>query len=738
MLLQTFGFLHPVMALAAIGFASIPILIHLINRRRHRKVLWAAMLFLLAATRHSRRRLFLEQWLLLAIRVAALAILLLATARPFLGGGISGEAGLMKPSRVHRILVVDDTLSMMARETNGERTFDSATQSAQRLVESFGPDDPVSVVTVSAGREPVYIAHAVDHHSVQSRLAMLSPTYAAADWLAALKAVEQLMRQSTLLPTNQSIHVISDFAETDWGGDDGSAGDLVRLVRRLAEKNTVTLLCAREGPLPNLSVSHMAMESALVGAGVPTRFFVEVTNHGPNVARGASLRVSEGPRIIFQTPLPAMEPGVSVVESGSVMIPAPGVRVLQAVVSTATDHLPEDDQFHLSFQARDGIDVLIVDGRPGGTLMEGRAGYLATALAPKMRSTDPVLFNPKVVSDFELTSEAIEEFDLVAMCDVRRLRDDVWTRLANFVRAGGALFITVGDQVAADHYNRQGLVVHELLPGRLAESIVPKEGMENITRFRLAEPPPPMLSDFAKTPESGLFAARVARYVPVEVGNPQVQVLLRYGTGDPALLMRQVGAGRVALLTTTADMAWTNLPSKGDFVSLMLALGTNLVRDRGAHRNLRIGEPAVEPLQAHQVRSTIKVVASSGSVTGGALRQTEAGGLEYRTEPISTPGTVRLQIGTESVDFAITPPATESPLRPLTSERLTAVLGDRVRISTFKDGDVTSTSGLIALSTGIELARPALLTGLILLFVEMILALFLGAGRRGSEGRERT
>src|SRR2546428_163586 len=67
---------------AGAALVSIPIVIHLLNRRRYKVVQWAAMEYLLAAMRKNRRRVRFEQWLLLATRCALLALLGVALARP--------------------------------------------------------------------------------------------------------------------------------------------------------------------------------------------------------------------------------------------------------------------------------------------------------------------------------------------------------------------------------------------------------------------------------------------------------------------------------------------------------------------------------------------------------------------------------------------------------------------------------------------------------------------------------
>ena len=107
------GFVHPALAFGA-GLAAVPLVIHLLNRQRHRPLRWAAMRFVLAAYRRTRRRVQLENLLLLLLRMAAVALLAFAVARPF----ASGESPLASLTEERRdvVLVLDASASTGYRE----------------------------------------------------------------------------------------------------------------------------------------------------------------------------------------------------------------------------------------------------------------------------------------------------------------------------------------------------------------------------------------------------------------------------------------------------------------------------------------------------------------------------------------------------------------------------------------------------------------------------------------------
>ena len=118
------SFVHPAI-LGGLALASLPIIIHLLNRRRFKSMEWAAMDFLLKAAVRNRRRVRLENLLLLALRTLLVLCLILAVARPFSKredtlASLFGSAG-----STERVILLDDSHSMRAGQGN-KSAFQSA------------------------------------------------------------------------------------------------------------------------------------------------------------------------------------------------------------------------------------------------------------------------------------------------------------------------------------------------------------------------------------------------------------------------------------------------------------------------------------------------------------------------------------------------------------------------------------------------------------------------------------
>src|SRR5579872_3035211 len=113
-------FLHPWYMVAGGALVSAPILIHLINRMRYRRVRWAAMEFLLKSQKRNRRRLIIEQLLLLLMRCALVLMAVMLVSR-YLGFSFA----FLEPQNTLHVVVVDDTLSMADRWRQDGRERDT-------------------------------------------------------------------------------------------------------------------------------------------------------------------------------------------------------------------------------------------------------------------------------------------------------------------------------------------------------------------------------------------------------------------------------------------------------------------------------------------------------------------------------------------------------------------------------------------------------------------------------------
>ncbi len=192
--------------------AAVPLLIHLLYRRKHRDVRWAAMQFLLAATQKQSRTFRLDQWLLLLLRMLIPIAAAIALAGPMLSAPITRDG---KTPRVQRLLLVDASLSVAAG-ANGSSRLELLRAQAETLLDQGRPGDLWQLVRIAGSAPYGLIAEpARQADPVRDELRALATTEETGDLLAALRTTASLLSMNAAADLRE-VHVFTDAQRTAW------------------------------------------------------------------------------------------------------------------------------------------------------------------------------------------------------------------------------------------------------------------------------------------------------------------------------------------------------------------------------------------------------------------------------------------------------------------------------------------------------------------------------------------
>ena len=244
--------------LYALGAAAVPVVIHLLNRRRFKEVTWAAMRFLMAAVRKNRRRIRVEQWLLLLIRTLVVILVVTAMAKPFLetfGAVIAGR-------RTHRVLVIDNSLSMGYTSAESSR-FDQAKSLAGQLVKDSRRGDSVSVILM--GNPPKVLIREPSSNFVEVRKEIdeLSVGYGSIDLAATFAAVERVLESSTI--DQKEVVFLTDLQAASWRSKAEATDAIKRSLAKLEDRRVrwVVIDVGKSGG-ENRAVTDLKLAAPLV------------------------------------------------------------------------------------------------------------------------------------------------------------------------------------------------------------------------------------------------------------------------------------------------------------------------------------------------------------------------------------------------------------------------------------------------------------------------------------------
>ena len=254
-------FLSPFLIWGAL-LGAIPLIIHLLNRRRFRRVEWAPMHYLRLTIQRNRKRIQLEQLLLLLLRIALPVLLFFFLARPIVNPtGL--EQWLGTGGRSSQVVLIDDSMSM--GYTAGEASaFQRALQAAAGLLASIRPQDHCTVVTTSAPRAPVI--HDVEgsrRDEISAAVASVPLTATHAAWPAVLEGVDEVLRSCTY-PTRQ-LTILTDLRKSGW--DAGTQA----ISRQWSEQRVrVRIVDVGSDEAANVSLQGLVATDRTILAGAPS------------------------------------------------------------------------------------------------------------------------------------------------------------------------------------------------------------------------------------------------------------------------------------------------------------------------------------------------------------------------------------------------------------------------------------------------------------------------------------
>lgn len=589
--------------------AAAPLLIHLINLLRHRTINWPAMEFLLASQRKYRTRVLLKQLLLMAMRVAAIAGIVLALAQP---RWRSALASFLGGEQITHIVLLDDSYSM-SEETGDESCFDRSREVARQLVDEFAAAG--SGQSLAVGRfsrlaqaqgdgfdlvpQPLTPEHADD---AEKLIEASMPSQAAAGPREAIAAAAEFVTSGAGATV---LWVLSDFRDRDWR----AAEETASLLRQVSEAGgDIRFIDCSPRPTAtakeNLAVEAISLVGGVPSAGVVLPMEVTVRNHGSGPSGELQLDLREDgvsrPGLRFES-IPA---GAAASQRVEVRFPESGEHSLQA--SLGLDSLAEDNTRSAVVSIADARQVLLIDGATVPGERGGDAFYVASALAPGAGA--PTGLSIQIDSQRSLTRETLDRFDTIWMLDVASLDPPEVEALEAYVQGGGGVVFFTGPRTLVDSYNsrlfRDGAGLFPVpLAGdvELLADVAAARGGDRVADVVVEDHPAVMVLSGRRNPL--VDAVRVTRTMAVDrTFEPEegrgLRRLLSLRTGAPLILEQPYGDGLVAVALTTAAPVWNNW-ARGNpsWVVVMLELESYLARGRRTARSATVGEPITIALQ---------------------------------------------------------------------------------------------------------------------------------------------
>jgi hypothetical protein len=582
-------FLQPIYLYGLIA-TTVPILIHLLNRRRLKRLRFPAVRFVLLSQRRIARTYRLRHWILLALRTFAVLLLVLLLAHPIFQTGV-GLLAAGGPASL--ALVLDNSLSM--KWSDGGEGFKRAKEAARLLISAIKEEDRAAVIpTNPAQRRQPHLRG--EREMLLKELDEVQISDGSADFSLALRKAYDLVKEPA---AQKEIWVITDMALTGWDRFSLSAlgqyDPLIPLkIVKVGEKREAL----------NATIKAISVRGRGVAVGLPIHLEASVANFTDKEIKELLVQLHLDGQNREQK-LVSLPPKGEQSVSFQLKLTRPGSH--HGAVILKKDGLAGNPTAYFALDLRDQLKVLLVDGDPQTSLIQSETFFLTRALNPG-EERDPSLFLPTVVVPEGLNSVPLESYQVLIFCNVPGVPDALVPRLQHYVRQGGGLLLFLGDRVQTENYNLKLFEsASPILPARIREKrIISEAGGEKIGRLETAHAALQGVTD--ELLKTSLQSIRVRSYFRADISGGSS--LLTLANGDPLLVEKKLGPGRVLLFTTAADHDWSDLPLKTAYLPLMQSLVTYLSADKKGtvDPGITVGAPKKFFLPPSHVGKSLKVI----------------------------------------------------------------------------------------------------------------------------------
>jgi hypothetical protein len=672
---------NPALLLGLAGIA-IPIVIHLLNRRRAPVVDWGAMQFL-ELGRRARRKFQLTELLLMMGRMLLLALVALAVAKPFWtedqASAADGSAGGRATSgNVRRdvVLILDGSDSMQRRVGNSTPS-DLARSWAREFVGRLPLGSSVAVLVAKDRVARLVDPPSFDLANVGAVIKDAAPSRGSSDFPAAIVEAFGILAK-TQNPAREVV-ILTDGQKLPWRANESNRWSLLRdlhrdLKRRLGVDLELWSLPFGAGTKPvgaDGSVAPLQLVRGLVPPNSSITIRTAVANAGPAaLTRTAELLVDGHAMTGNAQVVGPISAGSQTPLSFKTTISEAGSHLLTVHLLSGDDPLPTNDEASRPIEVTEALSVLLVDGEMGLEPLSNETDFLRSALAPTGDDTPQV--RAKVVPVGQFTSSALMGQRVVVLANIERLDPSQGTAVATFLGAGGGVLFAPGDRTDADSVNSQLFQGGAgWLPAKLSEW----RG-DSSRRDLSAHPAPPSFTGSLMTPfgqgdapalgEADFFFYRVLTPTRRE---PAAVVLARFDSGDPWIVERPYRKGRVAILAAPIDAEGGTLPVNPDFVPWAHELVFHLADPGMTSHLFDPGAPVVVDLEVVPPLdlSTLSVRTPAGTTRRAKIDRT---GSRTRVvlEDATEPGIYRISLPEPPGGYSyasVTSDARESDLAPL-------------------------------------------------------------------------
>ena len=540
------GFLAPLFVAAGILGASIPVILHLLNRERARRLVFSTVRFIQMSHQTNVRRHKLRRLLLLLMRILMLALLGVAFARPFFAAApvITQKVG----GKLNAIIILDTSYSMQY-----EQAFRSAKEEGIEILDGLDSTDAACLI-LSSDNARVIAPLGSDFSHLRTALNTAEATYKPTDYLDALQTADEILQS---IPIGQKqIYLIGDMQKRGWE-------NFIETDKLSPDVQIEFVNVGVEQPR-NIAITGISVPPVILNEQQASHLVARVHNFGDEPIESLPVRLFIDENVIHTVQLD-IEPGD--LADAVFKVDFQDEATHTGWVEFPEDALAVDNRRYFTLQSLQSIRVHAIrnESRTPNAYQKAETFFMKMAFAAGSDAVPIDFSESTTVPDAETLARA----DVLILADVAQLSPAEAGRVKNYVAAGGGLIVTVGDNLDADAYKQHLGGETGLMPCNFVQAVGDAFDRQQFRVLATVQYEHPIFAPF-KEPNHGDFGkARFYRFFHA-VPTADATIIAAYDDGSPALFEKPYGdLGRVLCFTSTIDRDWNDLPIRAVYLPFL-------------------------------------------------------------------------------------------------------------------------------------------------------------------------
>lgn len=678
------GFLNSIF-LPLLVASLIPLLIHLLTRKKLKFVHFSSLRFIQEKERKRMKRLRLKQILLLILRMLIILFIVAAFARPVWRGEMSGSAKAHE--RTYVIIAMDNSYSM-GQESGGIELFTRAKAEASHIISMLTSGDELSIMAFND--EPTLLTEKPTRNfrMAEEMLDTLSLSGGGTNIASAISLALSLSDESKLL--NKELYILTDNRASGW-----------RKLVPLREKQPSIRIFAipfEAETDDNRGIVTLEFPHTILERGKPATVKLLARNYSGKRRNGVLASLSVDGRRVSQASFDRMPAGSESSVNLSFRAPAGGFH--SGFAELEEDNLMMDNRYFFVLRVPERIKVLVVG--------DSESEYLFPKLALNPTGADTSYISVDAINSSRSAGQLLTDYDVLLISGATTLSDEFISRLTSFVESGGGFLFIASNKSDMDFF--QESLFHRLVALEF-EKQKPSSGFLTISSFDIEHPIFEPFREIGELPE-------VHFYWNVRARNYSgYRTIASLSSGDPLILESKAGEGKILIITSGSSREESDIATSALFVPLL-------------HRSVQYLSGNIARFEEPETVSTYITRTIEGVPAGSRLTLAHPGGkqeylepvyigsnIAVKIKPLSAPGIYSIFSGDSLVDmFAVNVPFDESDTEKLNKKQI-----EKEFPLTFIDPETNIDEFILQARFGKELWKTFLWIAFILTVLELAL-----------------